>query len=816
MVIVPGESLSIKSCPLYTAGTEGTYVGSMSSYYVPAFIEQPTGAIVKNLQELTEALAYAEYDSPDITIELQNCTDEGGVYLLGNAGFTFPQTGGNITIRNAEGHSPVLAGRLSSSNGVKAATLLYEGLEFNAESVYDAYNVKTFSPIYMNKVDSVMTALVVRNCTFRNLPMTQLVMSANDLPNNSVVKDFVMEHCLIKDVGVNQDTVPQHSGHMIQLANKGSYEFDHFTFRNNIVNNWRNSQVFNIPRDGTTADSTDVNFIVNIENNTFYKFGGNATNTRNFLEYNKSLGGLAAVININNNIFYERGSQVGFPHAKLTLLEPIPGQSVTLNVMNNLFHPVDVVMDPSIPEVVPNLRLVGPAEADITFNRNDLFMSNFPGMELDLESKLSYKLPIYTAGTSGTYLGSIDSYYVPAFIEQPTGAIVKNLQELTEALAYTDYESADITIELENCTDEGGVYLLGNSGLTFPQTGNNLTIKNAEGHSPVLAGRLTSSNGVKAATLLYEGLEFDALSVFDAYNVDTYSPFYMNRVDSITTGMIVRNCTFRNLPLRQMIMSTNKIANNAVIKDFVMEYCLIKDVGVNQDTVAQHSGHMFQLANKGSYEFDHSLSQQHCRQLAQQSGIQHRPRDGTTADSTDVNFVVNIENNLFYKFGGNATNTRNFLEYNKSLGGLAGIVNINNNIFYERGGQIGFPHAKLTLLEPKPGQSVTLNVMNNLFYPENVVMDQSTPEVYPNLRLVGPAEEDITFNRNDLFMNSFEGLSKVFRNEARLTISKQSELFTAGTGETFLGAEQCYVGNAGTPVVAYITKQRLWLPQLQL
>jgi hypothetical protein len=109
---------------------------------------------------------------------------------------------------------------------------------------------------------------------------------------------------------------------------------------------------------------------------------------------------------------------------------------------------------------------------------------------------------------------------------------------------------------------------------------------------------------------------------------------------------------------------------------------------------------------------------------------------------------------------------------------------------------------------PAPGQSVTLNVLNNFFYPDNVVKDESTPENYPNLRLVGPAETDITFSRNDLFMDSFEGLSKVFRNEARLTISRQSPLFEAGTGGSFIGPEQIYVGNAGTPVIAFLTKQK--------
>lgn len=398
--------------------------------------------------------------------------------------------------------------------------------------------------------------------------------------------------------------------------------------------------------------------------------------------------------------------------------------------------------------------------------------------------------------------------FYPSFTKTATGAIVKNLQELTEALAYTDYESADITIELMNCTDEGGVYLLGNSGFAFPQTGGDLTIKNAEGQNPVLAGRLTSNNGVKAATLLYEGLEFNAQSVSAAYDVDTYSPLYMAAADSIMVGLNVRNCLFTKLPLKQLILSTNKIANYAVIKDFVMEHCVIKDVGANQDTMAQHAGHMFQLANKKTYEFDHFTFRNNIVNNWRNSQVFNINRDGTTADSTDVNFVVTIENNLFYKFGGNATNVRNFLEYTKSLGGLTGVININNNIFYERGSQAGFPHAKLTMFFPAPGQSVTLNVLNNFFYPDNVVKDESTPENYPNLRLVGPAETDITFSRNDLFMDSFEGLSKVFRNEARLTISRQSPLFEAGTGGSFIGPEQIYVGNAGTPVIAFLTKQK--------
>ncbi|MFA5618451.1 MAG: hypothetical protein WDK95_16605, partial [Syntrophorhabdaceae bacterium] len=147
------DSVSIKITPTGTGGANtysngGTWINRIVVYRPYAFTTTESGAVVSTVEGLADALAYTAYSAADITIELENCTDEGGVYLLDNDGFAFPQTGGNITIRNAEGHNPVLAGRLTSSNGVKAATMLYEGLEFNAESVKDAYNVDTYSPFY--------------------------------------------------------------------------------------------------------------------------------------------------------------------------------------------------------------------------------------------------------------------------------------------------------------------------------------------------------------------------------------------------------------------------------------------------------------------------------------------------------------------------------------------------------------------------------------------------------------------------------------------------------------------------------------------
>jgi hypothetical protein len=774
--------------------------------FYPSFTKTATGAMVKTTKELLDALKYNDYAIGDIIIELQDCADESGIYMIGT-GTAFPQTGGDLTVKAAEGAKPQIWGSFSSTNGMKVNNITFEGLHWNGgDSTLPGFNAEAYQPFGILRADSVLGDYTVRNCTFENLDYQRIFRSNNCA--GAVVKKVVFEYNDFDNMGWNRPA-GSHGQTFIQMVNSNNYEMDHFVFRENLVMNFHGNQLFNMPRKGTTADSAEVNFSVTIENNTFYRLGGHGNSERNFLEYNQNLGGLNGVININNNVIYDRWSGEKFPQSKLALFTPAEGQNLTVNILNNFFYPdtvvtKDPVYTPEDTTYYPNLRL----DPVIDHNRNDLFLSDFPGLVLDPGELISYKSPLFTAGTEGTYVGSLSSYYVPGFIEQPTGAIVKNLAELTEALAYTDYESADITIELMNCTDEGGVYLLGNSGFAFPQTGGDITIKNAEGQNPVLAGRLTSNNGVKAATLLYEGLEFNAQSVYDAYNTDTYSPFYMTGIDSVMVGFNVRNCLFTNLPFKQLILSANKIANYAVIKDFVMEHCVIKDVGVNQDTVAQHAGHMFQLANKKTYEFDHFTFRNNIVNNWRNSQVFNIPRDGTTADSTDVNFVVTIENNLFYKFGGNATNVRNFLEYNKSLGGLTGVLNINNNIFYERGSQAGFPHAKLTMLLPAPGQSVTLNVLNNLFYPDNVVKDESTPENYPNLRLVGPAETDITFSRNDLFVDSFEGLTKVFRNIAKLTISKQSPLFEAGTGGSFIGPEQIYVGNAGTPVIAFLTKQK--------
>ena len=775
--------------PIYSAGLLGSPIGALQSYYVPAFDEKESGAVVSSAAELIEALSYNDYASEDITIELLDCIDEGGIYLIGT-GTAFPQTFGNVIIKAAEGAQPLIWGSFSSNNGMKVNNITFEGLHWNgADSTLPGFNSEAYQPFGVLRADTVLGSYTVQSCTFRNLDYQRIFRS--NACAGAVVKQVVFEHNLFDNMGWNRPA-GTHGQSFIQMVNSNNYEMDHFIFRENEVKNFHGNQFFNMPRTGTTADTADVNFTITVENNTFYKFGGQGGSDRNFLEYNKELGGLNGLININNNLFYERWSYEKFPQCKLTLFEPAEGQNLTVNVLNNFYYPDNVVSKdpvytPDDTTYFGNLDIfdVDLATSKIVYNSNDLFMSSFPEMGLlDPENKLSYKLPLFTAGTEGTYIGTVHSYYVPAFIEQPTGAIVKNSAEFLEAMAYTDYTSADITIEMLNSTDENGLYMIG-AGTAFPQTFGNLTIKAAEGAEPKVFGRLSSNNGMKAQTFLVEGLTFDYGDSTLSFNSQNYNPFHIKNVaDSVMVSFTVRNCNFMNMH-SQLVMRTEK-CTNAVIKQLLFENCYFDNHGWTRGSGEQF-GHFFQFDKANTYEMDNFIFRNNIVKNFHGSQTFNIGRTGTTAE--DPNFSVSIENNTFYKFGGSGSSARQFLGYGENLGGNNAVININNNLFYDRWSTSHFPHALVTLFEPDSAQTVTLNILNNFFSPDTVVAAKGGSE---NLPVVNSS---IVPNRKDLFMfmPEFSGMGKVFQDEALLTIAFTSPLYTAGTNGTFVGAEQCYV-----------------------
>lgn len=772
-------------------------------------------ATVENVGQLVDALRW-DYEDEDITIELKNCTDDIRVYMLGKNRFAFPQTFGDITIKNAEGATPVLAGSLTSSNGVKAKTLLYEGLTWDYSCVIDPvsgtdkaikdsynYNSKEFSPFNLQAVDSIMESMSIQNCNVYNLPLAHLFISGSNIPNNTLIKKIQVEGCYIKNAGVQQDTTSSQSGHFVQIKNANTFECDQFIFRDNIIENWSNSQVFNVSRKGTTADSIAAKFYVEISNNTFYKFGGKANNARNFVEYSQNDGLQDREVNICNNFFYERASYKFYPHSKLTMFAPVEGQTLKLNVLNNFFFPDTVVAGKDEKQ---SLAVQGGIDtlSNVAYARKDLTLADFKDTIVYATGTIfSSKNALYTAGVEGTHIGAIDMYYVPAFTESATGAVVENLQQLTEALAYDEYDAGkDVVIEVKNCTDEGGIYQLGSSVKTYGDF-DNLTIQAAEGETPVLTGSFVNANRYVMDNFIFNGLTFmgDTISSADALSPIRNADATCDTVNVLT----VKNCTFNKLGKEQVLR-----IRSGVFYDIVFDGCTIDNYGYKQQDGGNHP---FQF-NKGqiptvsSFTLKESvISNYQGKQFINFSNV----KPIATCDSS---ISINVENNTFYKFSGNgwwnkAIQYRNFIEFPKNFGYKTTTVNVNNNLFYENYCDTMGIANRLALFTPDTVYTLNVSVQNNLFVPDSVMyqmVDGMTDSC--NLPLYGAT---VNVERNDLFLSDLEGvtLENLWVSESDMTIYKTSPLYVGGMDGSYIGAKSMYIKNlAGLPVVGYFTLQK--------
>ena len=149
-----------------------------------------------------------------------NSTDEGGIYLLGSAGFVFPQTGGNLTIKAAEGAEPQIWGSFTSTNGMKVASITFEGLNWNgADSTLPGFNAEAYQPFGILKADSVLGDYTVRNCTFRNLDYQRIFRSNNCA--GAVVKKVVFEYNEFDNLGWNR-AAGTHGQTFIQMVNSNT------------------------------------------------------------------------------------------------------------------------------------------------------------------------------------------------------------------------------------------------------------------------------------------------------------------------------------------------------------------------------------------------------------------------------------------------------------------------------------------------------------------------------------------------------------------------------------------------------------------
>lgn len=337
-----------KLSPMFTGGVESglnrAYLGAAANY-VSRKAGDETVFTVKNAPELKTALELAI--GGDV-IELENNTEDPlGVYQLGITGFNYPNTGGKLIIRNAEGHKPVLFGNIAPNNSdLNLDELLIDGLNWNDPTLLDSvritgYNADSYSPFYFQNKNGYIGLFRITNSTFENLEM-QAVIRANKCYDEGAGTGLTIGKIVMNFNEFNNFGGATEDGkvafHFIQFDVKGAYTINNFEFVENVVKNFHGSQMFNISREGALnpADST-IN--IKISNNVFYKVGGNANDKyRNFLEFNKTPVGFDVNIDITNNIFYKRWSDVNNPTGQLDLFDGTQVKSYSINVLKNYYE----------------------------------------------------------------------------------------------------------------------------------------------------------------------------------------------------------------------------------------------------------------------------------------------------------------------------------------------------------------------------------------------------------------------------------------------------------------------------------------------
>jgi hypothetical protein len=748
------------------------YLGSKTHFALPDFEMTAAGARVSTLSELKAALSY-DYGAmklDEIVIELQDCRDEGGIYLLDkDGGLTFPQTFQDLSIKAAEGHNPQLFGSFSSNNGMKVRRLSFEGLRFEAlDSGQTDYNALAYSPFYLNSVDSISEIMQIRDCQFKRIPTQYLIYV--DPAGPAMIPELTVEHCTIEGQSPVENSLNEG---LIYISDKNHFQCDRVVFRHNIIKNFGGNKLFGLSRAGTTA--LQPNFSVTIDNNLFYNFIGSSADVTAFLEYNQDLGGENAFVQINNNLFYQNSDKPASLPDKLIFPSALAEQQQwTVQVLNNYFCPDDLMRSPG--DTI-NLQ----AEGGLTVIYKQLLSSVYTP-EADVfedESTLSMSKssPLYMAGNEYDCVGPEQCYVE----RHQAGTIrVHSAKELEKAL---EIAIGGDTIELGNCADPAGRYLLGNSGKIYPRSQGSLLIKAAPGHRPVLFGRLSSSNGMRVDTLRIEGLTWDGgdKSIV-GYNSDTYAPFYINRADTITNAFIIQNCTFINLDY-QPIIRTNA-CKFALIGKIQIEKCTFDNMGWERASGNQ-GYHFMQFDSRRDYQLDHFEFRNNIVKNFHGSQLFNISREGST--STDSAMSISIEHNTFYKLGGNGTTQRQFLGFDKNPKATDVKISINNNLFYKRWSLTHYSISNLALFIADSTQQVELKVLNNFFYPEDVVVQK-----YDDVNLE-VSSGNIKAEYNNLYMSSLY-LDSVFQNEDSLLISATSPLYTAGVDGSYIGAIQCYTG----------------------
>jgi hypothetical protein len=760
--------------PLFLAGISSTYVGASNLYIARTL---PAEWTVETLPQLKNALAYSV--SGDV-IKLKNCIDAGNYYDL-SAGLTFPTHKGDLTLKAADGQKPVARGTFKSFSGTWMIlnNLTIDGITLDG-------NDGSAAAFTVSNRDTVSTLYSIKNCTFKNMKSGQFWYS-NGSP--ALIQNVTVENCTVDNFG-GSNVKGATGGTFVQLQNKTVSRNDKFTFRNNTFTNWHGNIFFNSARQ-TTTDTTGIN--VTIDNNTFYKFGGNAPTVRNFVEWanvpkwykvkgsstgtdTTVLKDIPFVLNIRNNFFYKNQADTLGKLKIVKLFAPnSTNQVITLNFQKNVYDPTEV-----------GFQLNNTTRIWTDSTSSTLAQLGITGNPLINDSTLlAYKnfSPLYTAGLAGTYVGTSNLYTARTVASE---WIVENLAQLKNALAYN--LPGDV-VKLKNCTDAGNYYDL-SAGLTFPTHKGDLTLKAADGQKPVARGTFKSFSGT---WMILNNLTIDGITIDG--NDGSAPAFTVSNRDTVSTLYSVKNCTFKNMKSGQFWYSNG---SPALIQNVTVENCTVDNFG-GSNVKGATGGTFVQLQNKTISRNDNFVFRNNTF-TNWHGNIFFNSARQTTTDTTGIN--VTIDNNTFYKFGGNAPTVRNFIEWAnvpkwyKVKGSSTGtdttvlkdipfVLNIRNNFFHKNQADTIGKLKIVKLFAPNSAnQVITLNFQKNVYDPTEVGFQlNNTTRVWTDSTSSTLAQLNITSNPlvNDSTLAVFKGFSP---------------LYTAGIAGTYVGTSYLYVNRS--------------------
>jgi len=590
-----------------------------------------TVVVTVNSAEAFADVFVANYpDSADVTINLN-----AGTYDLGtNGSQRMPTHKGNLAF--VGNGNVTIKGGFRSSNGIMVHDYRFENLNFVSQD-----NAGTeSSPFYFNSGgDDVTGQMIVRNCTFTDLKACVV------RGKNGHVHNYVFENNTFDGLG----------HHFFQLQN--SHQREGFFFTENVVKNFNatGGQFFNIQLPENPAAYTDSTFTMVVENNLFYKIGGQAASARNFIESNKANKYKEVTFNINNNIFWELYKDTLFRNTNLALFTADSTQKVEFNILNNLIYPDDMmtnIWDADLGD--GEIKNFPVTEGNIVINQKDLYVASLaPGFEYIPGELILKSSPLYTASTTGSYIGLKNMYY-EFDVEAEDHFIVDNLTALKQALTYKG-AGDDVLIEVKNNIDPEGYYNMGTSTnrLSAKKT---LTVKAFNGNAPKINGALISSGSAKLDKILVEGITFTGATA------ETAAPFCTQGNDTIS-AIIFRNNTFK-----EMGAPLVRLRSGSYVDTLAFENNVIQDLLGNNHVFICNNGNQI-LKNFSLIE--NKIINYGGKQFMQFANVKN------SADST---LNINVKNNLFYNFkSGDGSNAKNFIEGAKTA---YLNINVNNNFFY--------------------------------------------------------------------------------------------------------------------------------------